>query len=465
LLPIWISPQRYLKAVQNQNTLGSLGTFFSYKWKAELDIDEGDRLFLGLFESERDAAMCVNQKCAERGIEPLNPSLVEHSKREPESLQWESAVDKWRAGLVDIQKDHDEIMKTLFDCEQDLLQHISMVPDQTIGETSPLSSTSSTSSFGLYVENFHQTLEGEVEGGSDTSLIHDSENVPGKQENQKRSPEMKKLETMPPWYPRQSRLLLGALVIEPSQRRYDNVEYIHCLIAGAENAGKLALVDRYIYDDFMDVNYSNKIHRKISNSGEALETHRAPFIVIDNEAFCPIIHNSSGVTLTQEFLEQTNYVDSIDAFVFVYNIIDRKTFEDLQLLHELIYKARIKRGHVGEIPAILVATCLDRAPKDHAQERFIWDLAFSILRSYFNFTLTTTILSFVGERDTIPWFEGWSLAKRWNLPFLETSSKTGFNIVEAFHATFREAQNPVQQMFGKFTLHRKRSFVNVVTNI
>merc|ERR1711953_338929 len=113
---------------------------------------------------------------------------------------------------------------------------------------------------------------------------------------------------------------------------------------------------------FMDVNYSNKIHRKISNSGEALDTHRAPFIVINNEAFCPIIHNSSGVELTSEFLQKTNYLDNMDAFVFVYSIVDRTSFEELQLLYQLIYQSRIERGHDGPMPAILVATALDRAP-------------------------------------------------------------------------------------------------------
>jgi len=467
---------------------GVVWDVFSYKWKAELHIaEEGDRLFLGLFENDRDAAICVNQKCAERGIEPLNPELVEKPrKREPQSLNWENAMDKWRGNLASIQKDHDEIMKTLFDCEQDLLQAdiggnilgddewnpLSgddecggnfLTPDETRGEASPLSSISS-SSFGLY----DQTAEGMVTG-SETDIPAPSEpevvaKAP-KKENDKRSPEAKQLKTMPVWYPLRSRNLNNTLRIEPSQRRYEDVEYIHCLIVGSSNAGKLALVDRYIYDDFLDIRYRKKIHRKISNSGEALDTHRAPFIVINHEAFCPILHNSSGVELTNEFLDTTNYLDNMDAFVFVYNIVDRKSFEELQLLHQLIYKSRLKRGQEGPLPAILVATALDCADANHSKDRFIWDLSFSHLRSYFPFTITTTILSFLEYKDSVSWFEGWSLAKRWNLPFLETSAKTGFNVEEAFHATFREAQNPMVRMFSRFTLHRKRSFVNVISSV
>merc|ERR1719285_220419 len=446
---------------------GVLWDVFSYKWKAELHIaEEGDRLFLGLFENDRDAAICVNQKCAERGIEPLNPELVEKPrKREPHA--WESAMDKWRGNLASIQKDHDEIMKTLFDCEQDLLQadiggNI-LTPDETRGEASPLSSISS-SSFGLY----EQTAEGVI-SGSETDISAPAEpevvvKAPEK-ENDKRSPEAKQLKTMPVWYPLRSRNLTNTLRIEPSQRRYEDVEYIHCLIVGSSNAGKLALVDRYIYDDFLDIRYRKKIHRKISNSGEALDTHRAPFIVINHEAFCPIIHNSSGVELTSSFLQTTNYLDNMDAFVFVYNIVDRKSFEELQLLHQLIYKSRLQRGHEGPMPAILVATALDCADDNHPKDRFIWDLSFSHLRSNFSFTITTTILSFLECKDSVSWFEGWSLAKRWNLPFLETSAKTGFNVEEAFHATFREAQNPMIRMFSRFTLHRKRSFVNVIPSV
>lgn len=463
---------------------------FSYKWKAHLSLEtEGERIFLGLFENDRDAAMCVNQKCIEQGLDPPNEELlplkenpfvnppmlkriirlqtdpmdlnkspkhqkhssIAHIKREPgEALKWEVVIDKWRGELVEIQDRQDKIMKNIFDCEQDLL----FIEAPKV--TSSMSSVSS-GSFGSC-----EILEGAPCSGGEELPDDITVTLRVNQRTRrikKRSPEAKQLKTMPVWYPARSRHLTSTLSVEPTQRRHENVEYIHCFIIGSKNAGKLSLIDRYIYDDFLEVHYRRKIFRTISSSAKSLETHRAPFVKINHEAFCPMIHNSSGVHLTRNFF-QTSYLDSIDAFVFVYNIADRNSFEELQSLYELVYTSRRSRGIEGALPAILVGTSLDLASPDHSKDRFIWDLAFSHLRSMFNFEITCSILSYIEKQDSIPWFEGWTLAKRWNLPFIETSSKTGFNVDEAFCATLREAQNPMLRLMSDFTLHRKRSFVN-----
>ena len=68
------------------------------------------------------------------------------------------------------------------------------------------------------------------------------------------------------------------------------------------------------------------------------------------------------------------------------------------------------------------------------------------------------LFRFVDFGPFITWAEGVSLAKRWNVPFIETSAKLGENVEQAFYEAFKEAQNPQNMRCND--RHRKHSFID-----
>jgi len=256
------------------------------------------------------------------------------------------------------------------------------------------------------------------------------------------------------WYP--PRCLIGMKEVKKLFRRCSDVQYIHALVMGPSNSGKAALLDRYIHDYFTEKQHY-KAQPRPATITNVLESHRTPFILLGEDAYCPILHNTSGVEINEDFLKK-DFVQNIDCLFLVYNITDRSTFRDLQRLYQMFFVVWKSCGFRTPLPAVLVGTCLDRVNEDHNKCTYIADLAFSELRAVFQFELTTLIHSFVGESDMISWFEGWRLAKRWNIPFVEVSAKTGLNVEEAFHCLFRESDSSIL-CSNRPTFHRQNSVV------
>eukprot|EP01084_Bolivina_argentea_P316399 548427_1 len=141
-------------------------------------------------------------------------------------------------------------------------------------------------------------------------------------------------------------------------------------------------------------------------------------------------------------------------FILVYDIISLESFEDVKTLCTKV----IKRGEDERLNVMLVGNKCDSVSTipvmlQHIPIR-VKDLINGFMRRIQNtFSMHIPIeinrICYVFHcRSPVSYEMGYELAKSWNIPFIETSAKTGENILEAFQMLVREIHKPIPSSQG-----------------
>ena len=157
-------------------------------------------------------------------------------------------------------------------------------------------------------------------------------------------------------------------------------------VPGDFKDGKYWLLGRFIFGSFMEFDYCG---HDTPEKFEMIDGKRIKF-----DMSCSSAEEYSGL--------RDQMIRTSHAFMILYNVTLRKTFENLNELRQNIYSLREKKME-DFIPIVLVATMCD-----------------------------------LEDRREVSKSEGEDLAKSWGCPFFETSAETGENVDEAFHAAYQE---------------------------
>ena len=153
------------------------------------------------------------------------------------------------------------------------------------------------------------------------------------------------------------------------------------LLVGDKNAGKTEIVETYVD------NRSNNIHLTTIGS-----EHKDKVITIDNYEIKLMIWDTSGQERYRSI--NRNFIRNTDGIIFVYNITDLSSFENIK-----IWIRNMKERDIN----FKCVLCGNKADLEQGKGRRI----------------LIEELEFYGKEE--------------NLPVLEISSKTGYNLKEAFN--------------------------------
>ena len=163
--------------------------------------------------------------------------------------------------------------------------------------------------------------------------------------------------------------------------------YKICLL-GAGNVGLSAIVNRLINDEFINI-YDPTVEN-IYDYSMRVDGQLAPIKILD----------TGGQQLHFAYLDQ--WIQTNHAFIIIYSCINRYTFEYCKQLWKQI--AAIHQNGQSVV-AMLCGTKCDDLIRNGRQ---------------------------------ISFEEGEDLANSWNIPFIETSAKTGKNVTKMFEIFIRE---------------------------
>jgi len=164
------------------------------------------------------------------------------------------------------------------------------------------------------------------------------------------------------------------------------------VVAGGGGSGKSALTQMFIYGNFIE-EYDPTTADNYSKQFE-----------VDGVKYQLEILDTAG----QEDVLRTTHTKLGEGYLMVYSIIERSTFESAQKFHDNVLVIAGK----DEYPTVLVGSKYDLADQRQVSED-----------------------------------EGKALARKWNCPFLESSSKMKVNVEESFSELVRvvnkyKADNP-----------------------
>lgn len=163
------------------------------------------------------------------------------------------------------------------------------------------------------------------------------------------------------------------------------------IVLGSTGAGKSALTVRLVTGYFM------------ADLDPAVEDTYRKTIEVDGEDCALEILDT---VMREEFSEPDHdFMRTCDVALFVYSITSRPSYEELQNFHDHIHRMK----DIDRVPNVLVAAQCDR-----------------------------------GEERQVTADEGRAVAARWQVPFFETSAKTGIGVEDVFVALVREARRPAR---------------------
>jgi len=284
------------------------------------------------------------------------------------------------------------------------------------------------------------------------SSVSSENDISGLSSRRKRGPE-RMARSLPTWFP--ERCLYDNIAVYKARKRkgysnYSDCDYLHLILIGSPRAGKESLMHRYLY---------NSYRSDIGRYSEP-ESFHSSVVMIEEQKYCPIVHISTDSILNENFLLANDYILKMDSFMFVYDITNRESFELIQYYYDLVVRVRRIHKQKSSNPGILIGTSVDAVQDSHFNDHFILDLTISVLRSFFKMNIVQDILMYIPSSKNVTWYEGCLLAKRYNLPFLEVSSKYDDNCENAFYAALKEAIR-----FTKNTKHRKYSDLIVASKM
>ncbi|KFD48596.1 hypothetical protein M513_10530, partial [Trichuris suis] len=187
-------------------------------------------------------------------------------------------------------------------------------------------------------------------------------------------------------------------------RSGDNIR-CKVLVTGSSQVGKTAIIKRFICNTF------SECYR------ETVEDIFSREFIIRGQSLVVDIYDSHISYPDMRRLRMA----TADAIVFVFALEDTDSFEQIKLL---MIEAAERRKDINEIPCVLVGNKSDK-PKHH------------VSRSAVNKWLSQSL---------IPHY----------VPYLETSAKSGENILEIFHSLLRLCltMSPKQKIFTNSPLHQ-----------
>jgi len=170
----------------------------------------------------------------------------------------------------------------------------------------------------------------------------------------------------------------------PKKKSSKKVNYPthHLVVAGGGGSGKSALTQMFIYGNF------------IEEYDPTTCDNYSKLVEMDGQKYQLEIMDTAG----QEEILKNTHKSLGDGYLIVYSIIERHTWETAQKFHDNIL-------HVAGLevyPTVLVGSKYD-----------------------------------LSEQRQIPEDEGKELARKWNCPFMEASSKTKTNVDESFFELIR----------------------------
>jgi len=154
------------------------------------------------------------------------------------------------------------------------------------------------------------------------------------------------------------------------------------VVAGGGGSGKSALTQMFIYGNF------------IEEYDPTTADNYSKLIEMDGQKYQLEIMDTAG----QEEILKTTHTKLGEGYLMVYSIIERTTFDASIRFHEHVLTAAGK----DEYPTVLVGSKYDLA-----------------------------------EQRVVSEEEGRQLARKWNCPFMEVSSKTKVNVEESFFELIR----------------------------